>query len=110
MYARRAQRHPYVREFIQERDGGICRWCGKRIYPGQKMNIHHMDYDHCCSYPGRVEIPTPTEKRQGRAFKGPDCQQCHASTPDAFNGCMSRLALVHSRCNAEINEVTPAHA
>lgn len=110
MFARRAQRHPYVKTFVFERDGGVCRWCSGPIKPWHKSNIHHVDYDHCCTFPGRVEIPVPTEKRPGRRYKGPDCQQCHTSAPEAFSACMSRLVLVHAVCNAVIDAVSEDEA
>lgn len=106
LFARRFQRHPFVRSLVIARDAKKgCPWCNKPFAKLDTTQVHHIDYDHHCQFAGRVEIPTPTAKRPNRKFKGPDCERCRITNSDAFTGCMSRVILVHGLCNSQIEEI-----
>jgi hypothetical protein len=100
LFARRAQRNPYLKAAVLERDGAECAWC-LRLLRGQSV-LHHVDYDHHCHLGLEVRLPRPTPLRPERSVKVPDCQRCHAEHPDWFDACARRLVAVHNRCNAAI--------
>jgi hypothetical protein len=109
MFARRMQRHPYVRSFLMSRDSGhCCPCCDQPLWLHQRLLLHHTDYDHHCQSTRRVEFPTPSERNPNRTFRGPDCEACHAENPAAFNSCVSRLVMVHGLCNARIEQARSA--
>lgn len=77
MFARRMQKHPYMKAFILNRDK-VCQWCGYRFKgPPYNFHIHHIDYDHECQFEHMVEIIVPTSKRPEKKRELPDCERCH---------------------------------
>jgi DNA-directed RNA polymerase subunit N (RpoN/RPB10) len=93
-FARRAQRNPHMKRILHELQHGRCKLCC-RLLDVKTMQIHHLDYDHTCSYPGEVVLTS----QSGRHRTVPDCASCHAALPDVFAECLRRLALTHQRCN-----------
>jgi hypothetical protein len=103
-FGRKCQKNPHMRKTIRERDNNQCRWCLGLIKDHQEPVLHHVDYDHVCTFAGDVCTYSPTAKRPQRMFNGPDCRKCEIENVDGFNACVSRLALVHSYCNFEISK------
>lgn len=103
-FGRRCQKNPYMRKKIRERDCNRCRWCFGLIKEHQEPVLHHVDYDHACSFNRNISTLSPTAKRPNRVFNGPDCQKCEIENPEGFNACIDRLVLVHSYCNFEITK------
>ncbi|GAA4326093.1 hypothetical protein [Flaviaesturariibacter amylovorans] len=97
LFARRITHNPYVKAYLNKRDGGICSYCQQPT--GDSPLIHHISYDHCCTYGIEIGIPKATEKRPNRIRKTPDCESCHLDNSDRFETCMGKLRLVHSICN-----------
>jgi hypothetical protein len=103
LFARRIQRHPFVKAHIIRRDyENGCPWCDRPFTSTENLQVHHVDYDHACTFLRSVTLDQPTSKRPSRSYTGPDCQSCGQCCPDQFEACMSRLRLVHPFCNARI--------
>jgi hypothetical protein len=79
----------------------MCPWCERRIKTSA-LQLHHIDYEHCCVYTDLIKIPNPTPKRPNRVNKVPDCEKCYSKNPTAFSNCISRVVPVHNLCNMEI--------
>lgn len=106
LFARRIQKHPFVKAYLLRRDfNDGCGWCRTAFASPANVQIHHVDYDHACTFLQVTEISTPTPKRPTRRYRGPDCQTCSNQHRDKFDACMSRLRLTHMMCNAHIEEV-----
>jgi len=106
LFARRMQKNPYMQSFVTQRDSNKCQWCGKRcLKPGQ---LHHVDYEHVCSFGKTIGISRPTEKRPNATRIVPDCESCSKFNPEWFAGCAARVVLVHGICNAAIDAFTPS--
>jgi len=104
-YSRRVTRNKFVKEYLYNRDNGICPYC-KRKLDIDKAVIHHKDYMNTCIYhqDDYFVIDNPTSKRPNRKAKISKCQLCQKENPNKFLDCMSRLVLVHSICNKRISE------
>lgn len=100
-FARKAQKNPFMKNYILKLFKGICPWCGKRI---RKFVLHHIDYDHVCEFPNLIEYPNPTEKRPHRKVKVPDCHKCFNENNETFLECAKKLVPVHPICNIIISK------
>lgn len=99
-FAQRITKNPFVKEFLIARDGKQCSWCGKYLY--NNAVVHHVSYDHVCSYNKCKEIATPIPGKPNKMRIVPDCENCKRDNGERFMTCMSKLALVHSGCNWKI--------
>jgi hypothetical protein len=86
-----------VKRFLLSRDGNNCSWCEKTF--GETQIVHHICYDHSCSFNKEVIVTRPTLKRPNRTASVPDCETCSLDNFERFNVCMSKLVLVHPICN-----------
>jgi hypothetical protein len=74
-----------MREHLARVQDGLCARCGEPL--GERpVAIHHVDYDHEC------------ELVAGGA-SGTLCAYCLAKRSEWFEGCSSRLRLLHASCN-----------
>jgi hypothetical protein len=101
-FARRIIRNQYVKDFLAQRDGGKCAWCGGVITDGG--GVHHLTYAHTCTFAGTIEVRQQTVQRHAKKRTAPDCQRCQADNKARFDACMTKLVLVHHLCNKEISE------
>lgn len=101
-FAQRITKSPFVKAFLLERDGHECSWC-KRVL-GENKVVHHISYEHVCTFDRTIQIDTPTFKRSSRQRNVPDCESCKKDNNDRFISCMNKLALVHGYCNKLISE------
>lgn len=99
-FARRCIKNPFVKAY-KLNGCNTCAWCGKPLRSEHAV-LHHMDYDNLCHTEDTIKILTPTEKRQSRMSKLPDCESCAKAHPEKFNTCMSKLIPIHNKCNAYI--------
>ena len=99
-FARRITKNPFVKQHLALR-GNTCAYCSWPL--NASYVVHHIDYDHTCSYPGTVRFLNATAKRPNRSDKAPDCETCKLVQEKAFLSCMVRLALVHKLCNMKIS-------
>jgi hypothetical protein len=104
-FAQRITRHPDVQRYLQTREAGLCTHCKQPLHG--KFQIHHIDYDHHCSFGVTKKIAAPTPKRPNRVRSIPDCQACSLQRKELFDECMSRLTVVHAGCNAKISLLQP---
>jgi len=103
LFARRCQRNPFMREMIMQRDlQKPCEWCQRPILMTQSWCIHHIDYEHECTYGVTVIEQTTSRYGNARNYNGPDCRACSFMHPEKFSACFARLKLVHFRCNQQI--------
>lgn len=96
-FGRRITKNPFVKQFLISRDGNCCSWCKKRFIKG--TNIHHISYDHSCSFHKTTRISRVTSVGRIRTSIIPDCQSCSIEQPMAFQNCISKLVIVHPVCN-----------
>jgi hypothetical protein len=101
-YARRIKKNPYVQASLALRDKDECAWCGGKITDGG--DVHHISYDHACSFAGTIVVRLQTVQRHARKREVPDCERCRASDQVRFDACMNKLVLVHKLCNLEISK------
>lgn len=85
-----------VKRALRDRQGGVCPVCGYGIDGGI---VHHVDYDHECGLAATGGPWTMPGKRVR-----PDCARCLYSEPELADQCLSRLRLVHSRCNRQVEQ------
>lgn len=107
-FSSRITKNLFMLDFLVKRDGIKCSWCGNVMKA--KPTIHHISYDHFCSYDKIVKVKRPTEKRPDRQSKVPDCQSCYKTDKQRFLLCAEKLALVHRMCNVKIDEEVRAKA
>jgi len=103
-FASRITKNPFVKEYLLERDGCNCQWCNKEL--GLNFVIHHISYDHSCTFDKMIILKRPTEKRPNKESKVPDCKLCMEEDKNRFNECMTKLVLVHSPCNWVISKIS----
>lgn len=90
----------FLRSFLWVRDDGVCQHCKVPIVDVKDLTswqIHHIDYHHVCQ---------GTFKQIAKFAFVPDCETCHKLTPQYFESCIKRLALVHTGCNGQLNAHT----
>jgi len=63
-FAERITKNPFIKIFLLERDGKMCAWCQKALY--EQNIIHHITYDHSCTYSKAIRISSPTENRPNK--------------------------------------------
>jgi hypothetical protein len=102
-FAQRITKNSFVKKFLLDRDGTKCSWCNRQM---ETSTIHHVSYNHVCTYTAVITVRTPTEKRPHRTRVVPDCESCKKNNSEGFLSCMSKLTLVHSPCNKSIAEQT----
>lgn len=101
-FAQRITKNPFVKTYLIERDGTICGWCKKELY--DLKIVHHISYDHYCSYDKVIRINSPTPTNPFKTRLVPDCKSCMEDTLERFETCMQKLVLVHSICNKHISD------
>jgi hypothetical protein len=101
-FAERITKNPFIKNLLIERDGSKCPWCQKVLYG--HFVIHHITYEHSCTYSKVVRVASPTENRPNKTRLVPDCQNCEKENTEGFLGCMNKLVLVHNLCNKKIAE------
>lgn len=104
-FAQRITHHLGVSRYLQAREAGLCSFCKQQLH--ETVHIHHIDYDHSCSFGVTKTIRTPTAKRPNRVRPIPDCKACSVQRRDLFDGCMAKLTVVHAGCNARIFQLRP---
>jgi hypothetical protein len=102
MFAQKIQRHPYVRQFIINRDKNICQCCHANI--DSTFQLHHIDYYHACKFGKRIKTISSTIVRHNRILSLPDCEACHREKSEYFLQCTDRVELVHGICNMLIDK------
>ena len=107
-FARRIKKNPYVQTSLALRDEDECAWCGEKIADGG--DVHHISYDHACSFAGTIVVRLQTVQRHARKREVPDCERCRASDQVRFDACLGKLVLVHKLCSIEIAKHQPAGA
>jgi hypothetical protein len=105
-FAQRISKNPHVKSFLLERDGNACAWCKGRFITSKV--VHHLTYEHCCSYNRTITILSPTSVDSLKKRLVPDCKSCKVENNERFLSCMNKLVLVHSFCNRRIAEKTYA--
>lgn len=99
-YAQRAQKHPYVRNYLMEKYKNICQYCGMPII--KSLQLQHVTYDKECVTGDVIVVSHKTPKRPNGTRKVPDCEHC-----DKFHDCIDgSLFPVHGYCNMLINRET----
>lgn len=101
-FAQRITKNPFTKIFLLDRDGKKCAWCKKALY--EQSIIHHITYEHCCTFSKVIRIASPTENQPNKTRLVPDCQNCKKGNTDTFLACMNKLVLVHNICNKKIAE------
>ncbi len=101
-FAQRITKNPFVKTFLLAQDENTCAWCD-RLLKESKV-IHHIDYNHYCSYDVVIRISAPTANNPCKTRVVPDCESCRADNNDRFMACMAKLVLVHVSCNKKISE------
>jgi len=101
-FAQRITKNPFVKEFLLRRDGNKCGWCQNEIK--QNRIVHHITYEHSCSYNIVIQIPSPTDKYPNKTRVVPDCKNCKEDNSNRFMSCMEKLVLVHGMCNKIMSE------
>lgn len=101
-FAQRITKNPFVKSFLLKRDGNRCGWCKGQFL--KQPVIHHINYDHHCSYNVLIQIPAPTLNNPFKTRFVPDCKNCKIGNNDRFMTCMNKLVLVHNFCNKRISD------
>lgn len=98
-YAQRAQKNPFVQQYLMTKYNGICQYCGLPIR--KNLNLQHKVYDRECVTDETIRVPHSTPKHPDGTRKVPDCEHC-----DNFHECIDgNLFPVHSKCNWQISLV-----
>lgn len=96
-FAVEVTKNAFMRFYLYGRGRRRCALC---LHPfGGDTVIHHVDYDHVCSFGRRLMQPTPREDRPDIVVDVPDCEACFLESRERFFSCADRLRLVHSDCN-----------
>lgn len=86
-----------VKNILIDKQNNICPWCGEDLLKKNTSNsvivIHHMDYNRICLGP---KSKTYFKKK---IVDIPNCLCCKD-----IEECLNSLAVVHSKCNAQIND------
>jgi hypothetical protein len=101
-FAQRITKNPFIKVYLFERDGEKCAWCQRALY--DQPIIHHITYEHYCSYTTVIRVASPTENRPNKTRLVPDCENCKKENTNGFMSCVNKLVLVHSNCNKKIAE------
>jgi len=107
-FAQRITKNPFVKEFLLQRDGHTCAWCNNELK--ENFQVHHICYQHSCSYGARIKLSYPTKNRLDKIRTVPDCENCKKENESRFMTCMNKLVLVHGLCNKEIAQTNPRSA
>lgn len=102
-FASRVTKNPFMLDFLIRRERSKCSWCENTLY--EKKTIHHISYDHFCSFNVIIRENRPTQKRPSRQAKVPDCKSCHDINKDVFIQCANKLTVVHPICNLRISTI-----
>ena len=102
-YASRITKNEFVIKYLLDRDGKLCSWCHKNMI--NRPVIHHITYEHKCTFNKIIHFDRPTDKRPNRTSKTPDCETCKNDNFSRFKSCLDKLVLVHGFCNREISIV-----
>ena len=103
-FARRIQKNDFIREYLFDKYGQRCAFCGKPILL-DRLIVHHITYQHVCITGESIEISHPTKKRPDRIRKVPNCESCQIINPPCFEACVSKLVPVHAYCNKIIDDI-----
>ena len=106
-YKSKITKNIFVKRYLYAVDGSTCPFC-HREFKSEPI-IHHLDYDHTCTFEKIIELDTSTIKRPNKMTTVPDCESCHNDNNSIFLECMNKLMIVHSYCNKRINDVYTTH-
>jgi len=105
-FAKKITKNPWVKDYKFAMQEGLCPICN-RVLKIDAAVIHHIDYDNTCMHifneASLIEYPHPTEKRENRTVRVPDCSECMEEEPERFKECMDRIVLVHRTCHMKIH-------
>lgn len=98
----RMRRNPFPRQFLFERQHGICPVCNMDLGEDQTY-MHYVNYDHLCSFVmsprDLITVSCPTKKNPSGKLRVPNCEICMQKCRSEFDECMSNFILVHGHCN-----------
>lgn len=102
-FASRCQKNEFVRKYLLSKHNALCAICGMPIKAGEKFQVHHCNYDHCCVELTVVKQPSPTAKRPQKIRKTTNCEYCFQEKREQFEKCVSFLVPVHGGCHQRIS-------
>lgn len=94
-------KNEFMRRFLFLRRRGICSCCCHPL--AGDVVVHHVDYDHVCTFGGRKGISRSDYNVTGWVT-GPDCEACLVASRTRFLACANRLRAVHEECNRLISQ------
>lgn len=98
-YAERIQKHPFVKNYLMKKYGGICQYCGMPIR--NNLQLQHKYYSKECVSEKTIYASHPTPARPDGVRRVPDCGRCVR-----FHECVDdSLYPVHAGCNAKIARI-----
>jgi hypothetical protein len=100
-FARRITRNPFAKSHLFDREAGKCALCKRPV--GGAFVIHHLDYDHICSFGKTQRVDASTSRRPDKLRTVPDCEACKFECETRFLSCASRLTIVHRVCNMRLS-------
>lgn len=99
-----ANQSPAMREYLYQRQKGICLVCGQPLNK-RYMQIHHTTYDHEC-YTGKSCVAKFRDySGKMRPIQCPPCDVCRRIHPMRFRQCSAHLIAVHARCHMKIHGI-----
>ena len=102
-HSMRSTRNDFLRNYLYQRQHGLCPYCGKRllnVYVGTA--VHHNSYDHYCTYNGPlIHVYDPQPGAIQTAV--PNCKICYYKYPDKSEECLDALVMIHKECHARIH-------
>lgn len=101
LFAENITRNRWVKQYLLNRAEGKCDWCNKGFVNADEGIVHHKTYSSFCLCPDScMEIYDPSLNNANRTIVIPNCGECQYKEK-----CLDQLALVHSNCNKEINDI-----
>lgn len=97
-FARRIQRHPYIKGILLKQQKGSCPVCLLGLTSNDVT--HHVSYMNRCIYTDIHEIKNRVKSGRERTVRVPPCDSCERT-----NICTSYLSLVHSSCHVIIHDL-----
>ena len=85
-----------VKHALSQRQGGVCEFCnGPFVFSHlEDAVVHHLSYDHECTYEGRSNI-----------FDTPECGDCLRNFEQNAAACMQWLRLLHRECHTKLHKI-----
>lgn len=92
-----ARRNKFMRKRIRQAAANTCELCGHPL--DLKFDAHHCDYNHLCTMEGTIV----SQEDENTVL--PDCERCHDTRRQTFNGCRHRFAALHPHCHWVLHEL-----